>query len=401
MAHHGVMHAGRRSAAVVVFGAVLLGAAGSTAFAQDSVSETLSFLLTNQSVTTGDFVKDREAAAATRDTISRMLLVDLATLPIGSSAGGFVYRFNPTLGSIERVTDSFGPILLNRTLTSGRGQKSVGINYRYARFDALDGRPLRDGTLVTTANRFTDEPEAFDVETVTLDISAHTTTFFGSYGVTDRLDIEAAVPVVRLTLEGERLNVYRGDVFLQASASSVVTGLADVLIRAKYAAWQAPDVGLGVHVDVRLPTGEEANLLGAGRAAFRVKAVASAERGRVGSHLEIGGVAGGAAEEFQFGGAIVLAATPQLSLVGELIGRRLDTSMHISDVAAAHPQIAGVETTRLLPQTTGTTTMTALAGFKWNVGRTWLLNASVLIPMTDAGLTARATPSIALDYTFD
>lgn len=390
-----------RRSLVICLGGGLLALTSRPAQAQDSVSETLSFLLTNQSVTTGDFVKDREAAAATRDTISRLLLVDLATLPIGSSAGGFVYRFNPTLATVERVSDTFGPILINRTLTSGRGQKSVGVNYRYARFDALDGRSLDDGALVTTANRFTDEPEPFDVETVTLDISAHTTTFFASYGVTDRLDVEAAVPVVRLSLEGERVNVYRGDVFLQARASSTVTGLADVLLRAKYAAWQGGDLGLGVHVDVRLPTGEEENLLGAGAAAFRVKAVASVERGRFGSHVELGGVAGGAAEEFQFGGAVVMAATPRLSLVGELIGRKLDTSMHISEVGAAHPQIAGVETTRLLPQAAGTTTVMALAGFKWNLGRTWLLNASVLIPMTDAGLTARATPSIALDYTFD
>ena len=382
-------------------GVGLLLAAGRPAQAQDSVSETLSFLLTNQSVTTGDFVKDREAAAATRDTISRLLLVDLATLPIGSSAGGFVYRFNPALATVERVSDNFGPILLNRTLTSGEGQLSVGVNYRYAQFDSLDGRPLDDGTLVTTANRFTDEPAPFDVETVTLDINAHTTTFFASYGVTDRLDVEAAVPVVRLNLEGERVNVYRGDVFLQARASATVTGLADVLLRAKYAAWQGRDVGLGVHVDLRLPTGDEANLLGAGATTFRVRGVASAERGRVGTHMEIGGVLGGAAEELQFGGAVVLAATPRISVVGELIGRRLDTSMRIRETIAAHPEIAGVETTRLLPQGNATTTAMALAGVKWNVGRTWLLNASVLFPLTDAGLTARATPSISLDYTFD
>src|SRR5690606_34481062 len=135
----------RRRALAMLAGTGMLLAAGRPAEAQDSVSETLSFLLTNQSVTTGDFVKDREAAAATRDTISRLLLVDLATLPIGSSAGGFVYRFNPALATVERVSDNFGPILLNRTLTSGKGQVSVGVNYRYARFGSLDGRPLDDG----------------------------------------------------------------------------------------------------------------------------------------------------------------------------------------------------------------------------------------------------------------
>jgi hypothetical protein len=390
----------RRSLTAFI-GAGLLCLTAQPSQAQDSVRETLSFLLTNQSVTTGDFVKDREAAAATRDTVSRLLLVELATLPIGSSSGGFVYRFNPTLAAVERISNSFGPFLLERTQTSGRGQASLGFNYRYAHFDTLDGRSLRDGTLVTTANRFTDEAEAFDVEAVALDISASTVTFFASYGLTDRLDVEAAVPVVRLSLAGERLNFYRGDVFLQARAAATVTGLADLSVRAKYTVWQLQDVGLGVHADVRLPTGKDANLLGTGKPALRMSAIASAERGRFGSHVQVGAATGGVSDELHFGGAVVLAATPRLSLVGEVIGRRLDALARIGDVAAAHPLIAGVETTRVLPQTTGTSTLMTLVGFKWNMGRTWLLNANVLIPFTDTGLTARATPSIAFDYTFD
>jgi hypothetical protein len=369
--------------------------------AQESVRDTLSFLLTNQSVTTDDFVKDQEAAAAARDTLSGLLLVELSTLPIGSSAGGFLYRFNPTLATIERISDSFGPFMIERTQTSGRGHVSLGLSYRYARFDTLDGRPLRDGSLITTANRFTDESAPFDRDVLSLDIRATTVTAFATYGVTDRLDLEAAIPVVRLNLSGERRNLYRGDVFLQARAAASVTGLADMSVRAKYAAWQTTAAGLGVFADVRLPTGRQEHLLGTGRAALRLSAIASIGRGPLEAHLEAGASRGGASDELRLGGAVVFAATPRLTLVGELVGRRMDALARIESVAAAHPAIPGVETTRLLPRSRGTDTVLASLGVKWNAGRTWLLNANVLVPLTSTGLVARATPSTAFDYTFD
>src|SRR5687768_1295655 len=93
-----------RFASVLVFTVI-----GTAAYAQEpTVRDVLSFLVTNQQVQTGDFVKDQAAAAATRDTIARALLVELATLPIGTSSGGFTYELNPALGTMERVSQTFG-----------------------------------------------------------------------------------------------------------------------------------------------------------------------------------------------------------------------------------------------------------------------------------------------------
>src|SRR4029077_3968936 len=92
-----------------------------------SISDVLSFLVTNRSIPTDDFVRDEAAAAATRDTISGLLLIELATLPISSSAGGFTYRLNPALGTVMRSSDSFGPFFTERSLTAGRARSSFGI----------------------------------------------------------------------------------------------------------------------------------------------------------------------------------------------------------------------------------------------------------------------------------
>jgi hypothetical protein len=395
------VESGRHLTRIVALAAVFAGLCSRAAFAQGSVSDVLSFLVTNQAVITDDFVKDQQAAAATRDTIFRFLQVELATLPISSSTGGFIYRFNPTLGTMERASDSFGPFFLERALTSGRGQTSIGFSYRHSRFDTLDGRELRDGTLVTTANRLANEPAPFDVERLTLRLATGTYTFFGSYGVTDRLDISAAVPIVDLTLSGERLNVYRGAVFQQATGSASVTGLADVALRAKYSILQTREAGVAANVEVRLPTGNEEQFLGAGSAAFHASAVASVEGRRIGSHFRAGFVAGGVSDEVDFGAAVVLAATSRFNIVGEIFGRKLSELTRIAEVTAPHPQLPNVATTRLLPESVGANTAFALAGFKWNFAETWLLNANVLFPLTSNGLTGRPTPSIAIDYTFD
>ena len=43
-----------------------------------------------------------------------------------------------------------------------------------------------------------------------------------------------ALPVVDLQIDGSRVNVYRGESFLQASGSASASGLADAALRTKY-----------------------------------------------------------------------------------------------------------------------------------------------------------------------
>src|SRR5262245_64192477 len=136
--------------------AVVLLAAVRTANAQQSLSDVLSFLGTNRSIPTGDFVRDEQAAIATRDTISKLLVLELATLP-SSSGGGFTYRLDPALGTVIRASDSFGPLFTERSLLAGRGRASFGISYSSISYESIDGRNLRDGTLVSTASVFRGE----------------------------------------------------------------------------------------------------------------------------------------------------------------------------------------------------------------------------------------------------
>ena len=53
---------------------------------------------------------------------------------------------------------------------------------------------------------------------------------------------------------------------------------------------------------------------------------------------------------------------------------------------------------RWLPTESGVSTMFAVTGVKWNVTGSWMLNANLLIRVTDAGLRAAVTPGVSLDY---
>jgi hypothetical protein len=389
----------RRSVTVILIVAASL-STPSRAWAQAQVTmrDALSFLLTNRSVTTGDFVRDEEAAARTADAIGDFLLLELATLPITSSGGGFSYRLDPVLGAMRRASASFGPFFAERSLTIGRARASFGVNYQSAIFDRIDDRSLRDGTLVSTASVLASERDPFDVETVTLRIRTDTFTPVVNVGLTDRLDVSGALPFVRLGLSGQRLDTYRGQSFVQALASASATGFGDLVLRAKYNVFEASRGGIALGAETRLPTGDEEQLLGAGEMSIKPRATASIESDRVGLHADVGYAFGGLTDEFDYGAAVTIVAAPRLTFVAEIAGRRLAAAGRLADIVEPHPRIANVSTIRLTSIEQATSRVLAVGGVKWNVGGDFLLSANVRRPLGTAGLNPRWVAAVSVDY---
>jgi hypothetical protein len=378
---------------------VLLSAAR-PAFAQQSMTDVMTFLLTNRSIETGDFVRDEQAAVETRDVLARFLTLEIGTVPVSSSSGGFTYRLDPTLGAVVRSSDSFGPFFAERSLTAGRSQASFGIGYRTNTFDNIDGRDLLDGTLISTASILRGESAPFDIETVALRIRTDTLTVTANYGVTDRFDIGGAIPFVRVALRGQRVDTYRGRALLQASGSGSALGLGDVVVRAKYNVFRDGGSGLAVAGEARLPTGNEENLLGTGRSSLTPRLIGSYERDRVGFHGELGYSFREASNTFGYAAAVTVVAAPRLTIVGELSGLRLGGLGRLAETTQPHPGLVGVETIRLTGVEETTDRLLAVAGVKWNIVDTWLVTANVRRPLTDVGLNADWVPTITLDYSF-
>jgi hypothetical protein len=381
------------SAAVV---SALLAAA--PASAQDTLRDAVRFLMTNQAVQTGDFARDREAAEAAHDTIARALLVNLTTAPIGTSSGGFLYRLNPELGTVERVSENFGTFFVERALMGGEGSASFGMTASTAGYGQLNGYDLRDGSFVTVATHFRGEAQPFNTESLTMRLRTSSMVFFANVGVSDDFELGVVVPVARVTLEGERLNVYRGTPLVQASATGNASGLGDIAVRAKYGLFTSRTTSLAAAGELRLPTGDEENLLGAGSMSWRLMGVASFETGAVGLHGNGGIVRGGLSDETILSGAMTVAVHPRATLVTEVMRRQVSALRGFELASAPHPSVNGVDTLRLVVGLDNSALMTAATGVKWNVSDTIVLSGQILWALNQRGLTAPATPTIALEY---
>ena len=122
----------------------------------------------------------------------------------------------------------------------------------------------------------------------------------------------------------------------QTCKLSQASGLGDLLLRTSITSARVGG-GLAAAVDVRLPTGDENELLGAGGAQAKFMLVASTERGRLGQHVNVGytaaegEVAGTLAgltstplpDEINYSGGIEFVANPRLTVMGDIVGRTL------------------------------------------------------------------------------
>lgn len=395
----------------------------------------------------------------------RQANAQLATFPIGSSSGGFSFRFDPELGTFSRTSESFGAFLTERALTLGRGHFSYGTVYQHASYDRFEDLSLRDADIVFyyPHNDCCPGQSTFGVpggddslltpafegdvlqNTLAVDLTTETFAFFATAGVTDRLDAGIVVPIIRVSLDAavERTIVRlatesnplvhsfdnEGETSITTRASGSAVGVGDVLLRGKYQLWSGAGGALALGGELRLPTGDEAELLGTGSLQGKGAVLASAVFGLAALHVNAGytvsrevsedpPLAASALDRFEFrasppdeinyAAGLDVAFHPRVTAAVEFRGRRL------LDVNRLIEQPLTVRFNTLdAPTVTRTRTLPALglvqgdmnlvlgaAGTKINIGRTLLLSAAILFPLTNDGLHSRTTAAVGLDYTF-
>jgi len=142
-----------------------------------------------------------------------------------------------------------------------------------------------------------------------MQLSSTVVVFFSSYGVTDRVDVGLALPFVDMQLKAEPFSQINSFTFAANDSANhfyggtrvdpILTyhgkkldddavGIGDVLLRAKYSILLDTAVQMAAMLDVRLPTGDEANFLGAGSTSARAMLIVSGHRGDFGPHANVG-----------------------------------------------------------------------------------------------------------------
>ena len=130
----------------------------------------------------------------------------LTLLPLASPASGFVYHYDPKTGLSSRTSESFGPVLTERGETIGRHRFYFGGTFQRFRFNKLDGVSLHDLPAVLPAAPGSAPAGAPQVGAQFLstqnsvDIKINQFTFVATYGVTNRIDVSVAVPVMQVGL---------------------------------------------------------------------------------------------------------------------------------------------------------------------------------------------------------
>jgi hypothetical protein len=232
-----------------------------------------------------------------------------ANLPLSATTSGVTFRF---VGGLPvRTSSSLGPIFGERAQTLGKGRFVVGANMSGLNFTSLRGVPLNQIVLNFTHDDV-DPPglgqplRENDILQVRLDLSVNllVSTFFTTYGITDKIDVGIAVPLVHTGITGRSTGQFfpfgipTSHFFAGDSANPVLsatattfgfsTGIGDVALRTKWSLLDKEQLGMAFMVDARLPTGSDEDLTGAGHASLRGLFLASARLGNFAPHLNLG-----------------------------------------------------------------------------------------------------------------
>lgn len=403
---------------------------------------------------------------------NQSMIAQLATFPLGSSSGGFTYTFDDSIGTFRRTSTSFGPAFAERATTIGRGKLNAGVTYQHTPYRTFEGQQLDNGSIKfylrheeccspgggggtgggggggsgsgpTTQPNGTRLSPPFEGDLIEAALSLKATTdtvaFFGNYGLTNRWDVALVVPIVHVSLDANvratilRLSTAREPLTHTFDAgnpdatertyveSGTATGLGDMLVRSKYRFLSFGGGGIAAAVDVRLPTGDQEQLLGAGTQT-KLFVVASGGTGRVSPHVNVGytftngevGASGLLAElggtaampdEFNYAMGAELAAHPKLTIVGDIVGRTLRDAGRLDMVSKAFPfqdgnTVRTVSFDEFEPRGGNLNLVLGTVGAKFNPARSILISGHVLFPLTDAGLKSRVTTVIGLDVAF-
>jgi hypothetical protein len=360
----------------------------------------------------------------------------LALLPFASPASGLVYSFDSAAGVYTRSSQTLGPVIAERGETIGRRRLFVGVAYQYFKFTTIDGLDLDNIPAVFEHERQTgaDYEEDYITSQNSISLNINQFTAVATYGVTDRLDVSAAIPIVNVHLgvvSDARLqriappnpqfgeshffdaNDTAGSTRAVFATNGNATGLGDITFRVKGTIWKGESGALALAADIRTPTGDEDNFLGTGAVGFRPFLIASYRLGRFAPHANAGfqwngsstlagnvstGTEARLPRQFTYALGADVSATSRVTVAVDLLGARVFNGPSVSP--SAYTDRRGVSVPNIALGRRSFNLVDLSTGVKVNLVDRILLTANVISRLNDSGLRARVIPLVGLSYTF-
>jgi Putative MetA-pathway of phenol degradation len=362
------------------------------------------------------------------------LTSQIVSLPLPAPASGFTYEFDPSLGVFTRSTSTFGPILAERADTIGARRVSIGFAYQRLAFDSIEGMDLQSIPAVFTHDNAELRGGREDVITTVNSIDSDVTrsAAFITYGVTNNLDVSIAIPfvsadiVVTSDATIRRIGTTIPEIhFFRAADDSIgdrriytacghSSGPGDITVRMKQVIKKGQVHGFALGLDLRLPTGDERNLLGTGAPGVQPFGAWSADYGIFSPHINLayqwngssvlaGDLEAGVAEDLPdvavYALGAVFAIHPRVTAALDVLGRYIIDSprvhreeFHALDGRSVYPNIAF--------DTGSINELSSAIGLKINLAGRLLLNTNLLVRLNSAGLRDKISPLVGVEYAF-
>jgi len=340
----------------------------------------------------------------------------VSDLPLATPASGVIYTIDPKLNIPVPSNETLGPILTQRAETIGRHKFYIAFTYQFFQFEDIDGMglknlpiflPLQGGNVVTATNN-------------RLDLKASQFTAYFTYGLTTSIDVSVAVPIIdmheRMTTSGIEYSLVPpiGSTSFtnKASPDGSATGIGDVNVAAKWRLWKRKHGGLSVGAELRLPSGDSENFLGAGTIGVRPFAVFT-YGGRISPHFNIAyevngntnlvtnssGTNGQLPNRLIYSGGADWAITRWLTVAADVLEQRVFDAQRVNLVSYTIPNPN--LTYPSINSFTGSYNRTdGSIGLKLKPFKTFIVTANLLMKLDQPGLRARNVPLGGLSITF-
>jgi len=393
-----------------------------------SATSKLSCLIPTTVTPSGYTFSNSSTADLSSSRIGALLQADLggeiSQIPLASPASGIIFTIDPTLHVPVPSDQSLGPILTQRAETIGRHKLYVAATYQYFLLQDVDGHGLKSlpVTFLLSSNNSPSNPDTAVFANSRIDLKVHQWVGYLTYGVTDRIDVSVAVPLLRVNMRfttNEQLFNNNGG-FIQNFANSQAeeaTGIGDVVLAVKATLWKMKHGGLALGGEFRLPSGDAQNFLGSGTIGVKPFA-AFTYSGRVSPHFNVGyqangntdlvvtsaGNKGGLPNRLIYSGGADWRLTRRLTIAADVLAQRVFQAPEAKIVQnfAPFPRAnPGFQISPTTVSSSGTYNRTdGSIGLKLKPFGKLLVTGNLLVKLDQGGLRSRLAPLAGVSYTF-
>lgn len=363
---------------------------------------------------------------------------NVSSFPLSSTATGLTFDFSS--GVPVPITTSAGPVFAERATTIGRGKLNAGANLSYLNLSRIRGVATEDIEFNFVHQDVVNPglgDVSFEYDYITLDMNlnlkAVVAAAYATYGITDRIDVGVAIPIVSVSMDakpwarmtsvtytssGAAQHFFGGTseepnlTYDSPALSSSATGLGDIAIRAKANLHRGEYTDWGALVEARLPTGNEDNFLGTGDAAVKLGLIASGRFGAINPHANLAydiRTSDVDRDEIQLILGYDQKVTDNLTLAAEWmggyeVGKEID-ALKFPEPAVMSPEYEnGVPTRPVqmvwptnIPGYSRDNIVNASFGIKYAPSPKTLLLANVIFPLNTGGMRSDVIPTIGIE----